>query len=59
MGSRPSDPLTAILQELSEVAEHVDRAEMDELVDVLVGAHRIFVAGMGRSGLMARALATP
>lgn len=57
MGSRPFDPLSAILEELTAVAEKVDREQMDELVDVLVSAQRIFVAGMGRSGLMARALA--
>jgi 6-phospho-3-hexuloisomerase len=42
---------------LTEVAAHVDRNEMARLVDVMRGGKRIFVAGIGRSGLMARALA--
>ena len=57
MGSDALDPLEAILGELTEVSRRVDRAEMARLVDVMRGAKRIFVAGIGRSGLMARALA--
>ena len=57
MGSDPFDPLRSILEELSEVASHVDRAEMERLLDAMRAAKRVFVAGIGRSGLMARALA--
>jgi 6-phospho-3-hexuloisomerase len=57
VGSDPVDPLEAVLSELSAVARRVDRKEMARLVDVMRGARRIFVAGIGRSGLMARALA--
>jgi 6-phospho-3-hexuloisomerase len=57
VGPDPIDPLEAILAELREVAACVDRAEMARLVEVMRGANRIFVAGIGRSGLMARALA--
>ena len=57
MGSDALHPLVGILSELSEVASHVDVAEMDALVCRMAKAKRIFVAGMGRSGLMARALA--
>jgi 6-phospho-3-hexuloisomerase len=46
-----------ILAELSEVVAHVDRTEMDRLLDVMRSAKRVFVAGIGRSGLMARGLA--
>ena len=57
MGSDPFDPLTAILAELARVAADVDRGEMDRLLDVMQGGKRLFVAGIGRSGLMARGLA--
>ena len=56
MGSDAIDPLAAILEELIEVAANVDRKEMSRLVTIMAKAKRIFVAGMGRSGLMARAL---
>ncbi len=55
MGPDPLHPLAAILSELAEVTSHVDPAEMDALVCRMAKAKRIFVAGMGRSGLMARA----
>lgn len=51
------DPLSDVLSELREIAERVDRTQMAELVEVIARSKRIFVAGMGRSGLMARALA--
>lgn len=57
MGSDSFDPLTAILGELASVAAGVDRREMARLVEVISGANRLFVTGMGRSGLMCRALA--
>ncbi len=56
MGTGPIDPLTAILEELTRVAARIDRDQMSRLVDVIAGARRIFVAGMGRSGLMAQAM---
>lgn len=57
MGSDSFDPLTAVLGELASVAANVDRGEMKRLVEVIASANRLFVTGMGRSGLMARALA--
>ncbi len=57
MGSDAFDPLDAILIELTDVAASIDRSEMERLVAVMRKAKRIFVAGIGRSGLMARALA--
>ncbi len=55
MGSDPLHPLDAVLAELSVVAAAVDLDEMDALVELMARAKRVFVAGMGRSGLMARA----
>jgi 6-phospho-3-hexuloisomerase len=57
LGSDARDPLRSILDELIDVLSHVDRTEMDRLLDVMHDAKRVFVAGIGRSGLMARGLA--
>jgi len=57
VGSDALDPLDAILAELTAVAAGVDRAEMAHLLDAMRGAKRVFVAGIGRSGLVARGLA--
>jgi 6-phospho-3-hexuloisomerase len=57
LGSDARDPLRSILDELIDVLSHVDRTEMDRLLDVMRDAKRVFVAGIGRSGLMARGLA--
>lgn len=57
MGSDSFDPLSAIVAELASVAANVDRKEMDRLLDTMSGSKRVFVAGIGRSGLMARGLA--
>ena len=57
MGSDAFDPLSAIVAELASVAANMDRGEMDRLLDLMRGRKRFFVAGIGRSGLMARGLA--
>ncbi len=57
MGPGPVHPLKQVLEELTEISARIDRAEMDRFVTLLEGVRRIFVAGMGRSGLMARAMA--
>ena len=57
MGSDARDPLRSILDELIEVLARVERSDMERLLDVMRGANRVFVTGVGRSGLMARALA--
>ena len=57
MGSDARDPLRSILDELVDVLSHVDRADMERLLDVMRAGKRVFVAGIGRSGLMARGLA--
>jgi len=57
VGPDTFEPLSAILAELASVAANVDRAEMDRLLDEMRGVKRVFVTGIGRSGLMARGLA--
>jgi 6-phospho-3-hexuloisomerase len=57
VGSDALDPLDAILAELTAVAAGVDREEMARLLDAMRAAKRVFVTGIGRSGLVARGLA--
>ena len=46
-----------ILAELNRTIERMDDAEAEKLVDGMQRANKIFVAGSGRSGLMAKAFA--
>ncbi|WP_010652220.1 6-phospho-3-hexuloisomerase [Oceanobacillus massiliensis] len=46
-----------ILAELSRTIERMDDTEAEKLVDGMQRANKIFVAGSGRSGLMAKAFA--
>ncbi|MBI5366183.1 MAG: SIS domain-containing protein [Planctomycetes bacterium] len=48
---------TAILRELRAVLSRVSREDTRELIRRLVEAKRVFTAGQGRSGLMAKAFA--
>lgn len=57
MGSRPLHPLDAIYRELSDIAASLPREEAEALAAAVEAAHRVFVSGMGRSGLMVRAFA--
>ncbi len=52
-----SDLLDVVLTEITTVVQRIDRADIRGMADVLAGAPRIFVAGEGRSGLMAKAFA--
>lgn len=51
------DDLTTVLTEISGVAEKIDRDQLTMLVDRLMDAPRVHVAGEGRSGLMGKAFA--
>jgi 6-phospho-3-hexuloisomerase len=46
-----------VLAELEEIAGRTAEADLERLADAILDADRIYVAGMGRSGLMARAFA--
>lgn len=52
-----TDDLTTVLEEITGVAEKTDREQIAALVDRLMAAPRVFVAGEGRSGLMGKAFA--
>lgn len=43
-----------ILRDLEEVLEAVPPADTDEFLDTIVAARRVFMYGLGRSGLVAR-----
>jgi 6-phospho-3-hexuloisomerase len=57
MGSRPLHPLDAIYRELTDIASSLPREEAEALARSVRDARRVFVGGMGRSGLMMRAFA--
>ncbi|MRG84963.1 6-phospho-3-hexuloisomerase [Salinibacillus xinjiangensis] len=46
-----------ILEELKQVAEHVDNEQVTSLIDALKQAKHIFICGEGRSGLIGKAFA--
>lgn len=49
--------LSHALEPLARVLSHVKRPEVEAFEKVLLGARRVFVTGMGRTGLMARGFA--
>lgn len=49
--------LISILEELDTDAKNVSQEEINQLEDVLLKANRVFIAGAGRSGFVARAFA--
>ena len=57
MGSRPLHPLDAIYRELTDIAAGLPREEAGALALAVSRAKRVFLGGMGRSGLMMRAFA--
>lgn len=46
--------LTKIVQELSQTAELISDSETEKLVDQILESKKVFVAGAGRSGFMAK-----
>ncbi len=57
MGTRPLHPLDAIYRELTDIAAALPREEAGALARAGRDAKRVFLGGMGRSGLMMRAFA--
>lgn len=53
----PSTVLSAILGELSNAAALVQETELVSMADAVLAADRVFVAGAGRSGFVARGFA--
>ncbi|MDY5021766.1 MAG: 6-phospho-3-hexuloisomerase [Blautia sp.] len=49
--------LGKILEELTENAKRISIDELEKFADAILGAKRVFVAGAGRSGFVARAFA--
>lgn len=50
-----NEMLGKILEELTENAKRIDTEELEHFADVILAAKRVFVAGAGRSGFVARA----
>ncbi|MGN1398095.1 MAG: 6-phospho-3-hexuloisomerase [Streptococcus gallolyticus] len=46
-----------ILSDIEKVVNQIDDEKLDDLANKIVNSHHIFLAGMGRSGLMIRAFA--
>jgi 6-phospho-3-hexuloisomerase len=46
-----------ILKEIQEVLAKVDESVVDEIVDSIISAKKIFIYGVGRSGLVGKAFA--
>jgi len=46
-----------ILDEISAILSHVDEEKVEKFVDAILSSERVFVTGLGRSGLVARAFA--
>ena len=51
------DKLDIILSELKEAAQAVDAVQAEQFAEAILAAKKIFVAGAGRSGCIARAFA--
>lgn len=49
--------VVTVREEITGVLNRVDTSQIDQLVELLFGADRVFVAGEGRSGFMAAAFA--
>ncbi len=56
-GSPNEGSLPRILRELTEIAGRTSEDDLGALADKLILADRVYVTGMGRSGLMARSFA--
>ncbi|MGB9597548.1 MAG: 6-phospho-3-hexuloisomerase [Candidatus Poribacteria bacterium] len=46
-----------ILEEIKSILIQVDKEKVENLVDIILSSERIFVTGLGRSGLVARSFA--
>jgi 6-phospho-3-hexuloisomerase len=46
-----------ILDEINSILSRVDEKKVEQLVDAILSSERIFVTGLGRSGLVARSFA--
>ena len=49
--------ISSVLEEFGKVFERVDEKQIEDFIDAIIKAKRIFVLGVGREGLSSRALA--
>jgi 6-phospho-3-hexuloisomerase len=51
------EPIRAIVKELDKTLENISFEKQSEMAEMILKANRVFVAGAGRSGMMARCFA--
>ncbi|MGB9936130.1 MAG: 6-phospho-3-hexuloisomerase [Methanobacterium sp.] len=52
-----SDAIEEIIDNVKDVAAEIDEDRISEMIDMLISANNVFIIGLGRSGLVARAFA--
>jgi 6-phospho-3-hexuloisomerase len=52
-----NDAINEMMDNVQEVSEGLDEATINEMMDIIIASKNIFVLGLGRSGLVAKAFA--
>ena len=52
------EAIDEIVNNVKDVAAEIDSKRINDMLDMLVSANNVFIIGLGRSGLVARAFAT-
>ena len=52
-----NDAINEMMDNVQEVSEGLDEAAINEMMDIIIASKNIFVLGLGRSGLVAKAFA--
>ncbi len=52
-----NDAIDEILDNVQMVSSELDEANINEMLDMLTSAENVFILGLGRSGLVAKAFA--
>jgi len=52
-----NEAINEIIINVKEVSEEIDSESINEMLDMLISANNVFIIGLGRSGLVARAFA--
>lgn len=52
-----NDAIDEMINNVKEVSSEIDSERINEMLDMLISANNVFIIGLGRSGLVARAFA--
>lgn len=52
-----NEAIDEIIENVKDVSREIDGERIDEMLDMLISANNVFIIGLGRSGLVARAFA--